>query len=318
MIRLHSLGTRHVVRMKLPTSTAAQGSVLLALLGVLLNIGLGPMASAQSGEGETSTAARTGLVMVTVPIQQFKMGCNPKSIAKTIKDAVTSRPDSGACFKSASPKHTVKFKHQFSIGSTEVTQGVWQEVMAGNPSYNIGCGSSCPVEQVSWYDAIEFTNRLSIIEGLEPCYEREGDEVRWPNGYQCMGYRLPTESEWEAAARGSVDRALNDRGSRMVGQYGWLNTNSEERTHPVATKRSDTLGLYDMRGNVAEGTWDRFGRYKKKRKHSLGPKNGNRRVFRGGSAFEGFKANRRIRRSHWLPAGRDVNIGFRLARTVVD
>ena len=254
--------------------------------------------------------------MVPIPVSKFKMGCDPASAVQDARKKIVDGETQGECFKNAQPKHIVKFTHQFEMSTTEVTQALWRSVTNENPAYNKACGDRCPIEQVSWFDAIEFANRLSIAEGLPFCYIREGEKVRWPQGYACLGYRLPTEAEWEASARGIHERDEDDRGARRVQVYGWVKNNSDDITHPVGTKKSDTLGLYDMRGNVSEWVWDRFGQYEDKNfKNPKGPQKGKRRVIRGGSAFDGHNANRRIHRQHWLPEGRDVNIGFRLVRT---
>ena len=254
--------------------------------------------------------------MVSIPLTKFKMGGNPHHDDKASHAAMENRVLS-VYRKDMSPKHTVVFKHRFEMGVTEVTQEQWMDVMGDNPSYHQDCGPTCPVEQVSWFDAILFTNRLSAKNGLEACYVITTEKVTWPKGYECKGYRLPTESEWEGTARSPAEKTDEDRGPRFVTRYAWTRQNSNESTHPVATRKVDQMGLYDMRGNVWEWTWDRYGRYTPGK--NVGPKGAKktkRRVYRGGSAFNGFEENTRKYRAHWLPSGRDMNIGFRLARSI--
>ena len=151
---------------------------------------------------------------------------------------------------------------------TEVTQELYQAVMVSNPSHNKG--NSNPVENVSWYDAIYFCNRLSRKAGLTPVYSVNGftDVTKW--GYtphqgnsiggevtqntRANGYRLPTDDEWEYAAKGGQNYTY--AGSNNLDEVGWYYHNSGDRTHPVAQKKANGYGLYDMSGNVCEWGWD--------------------------------------------------------------
>lgn len=150
------------------------------------------------------------------------------------------------------PTHSVSIR-SFYMSKYEVTQAQWREVMSSNPSYLTG--DSLPVEQVSWYDAIEFCNKLSQREGLMPCYYVNG--VNTTCDWSANGYRLPTEAEWEYAARGgNLSNGYRYSGSNELNSVAWYWDNSNERTHNVGQKRSNELGLHDLSGNVREWCWD--------------------------------------------------------------
>ena len=137
-----------------------------------------------------------------------------------------------------SPRTEVRISRPFEIGRYEVTQLEWETVMGSNPSYFAGCGR-CPVENVSW-DAIQ--RFISILNSVDSPWT----------------YRLPTEAEWEYAARGG-DRG--DRYVRNLDASAWYRDNSDDQTHPVGLKRPNGFGLYDMIGNVEEIVQDWFGEY---------------------------------------------------------
>ena len=176
----------------------------------------------------------------------------------------------------------------YSISRTEVTQKLYESVMGENPSYfcrdNEKCSeyklknlkrntSNYPVENVSWYDAIYFCNKLSAKKGLQPVYAVDGEtNVRkWDyephNEYEIdgeitqnifsNGYRLPTVEEWLYAAKGGEDYAYS--GSDDIDKVAWYEGNSNDVVHPVAQKNSNGYGLYDMNGNVTELCWDFYG-----------------------------------------------------------
>ena len=145
----------------------------------------------------------------------------------------------------------------FELMNTEVTQKLYKEVMGENPS-NFKTDNR-PVESVSWFDAICFCNKLSEKYGYEPVYSVNGttDVTKWENSVQkfnCVsnadGFRLPTEEEWEYAAKGGKDYKYS--GSNNANKVGWFKKNSGEKTHPVAMKKSNDYGLFDMSGNVCE------------------------------------------------------------------
>jgi formylglycine-generating enzyme required for sulfatase activity len=190
----------------------------------------------------------------------------------------------------------------FLIGRREVTQGQWKKIMGTNPSINLACGPSCPVEQVSWNDVQAFIGKLN----------RAGAGKK-PSGK----YRLPTEAEWEFAAR-SGGKKEKFSGGEDVAAVAWYFATADAGTHPVGLKAPNGLGLYDMTGNVWEwtGDWYAASYYASSpRKNPTGPSKGDRRVVRGGGfGNEAFDV-RASYRNHLPPDHRAAGLGFRLVRS---
>lgn len=218
------------------------------------------------------------------------------------------------------PVHTVTLTRDFYIGKYEVTQAEYGAVMGKNPSY-FSEDDRLPVENVSWYDAIRFANRLSEREGFSPCYDRDGNVLGGEgNPYACEGYRLPTEAEWEYACRaGTTTRYTFGDKEADPGSHAWYALNSASQTHPVGEKSPNAWGLYDVHGNVWEWVYDRY--------HSsytsdlalsdpYGAPSGSDRVKRGGAWDRTPKYLRLAYRSGYGPTYHYYNFGFRLARTV--
>ncbi len=218
------------------------------------------------------------------------------------------------------PVHQVTLSG-FWIGTHEVTQAQYQAITGENPSnQSHGIGPNHPVTEVSWVDAIKFCNALSVREGLTPVYTLSGSAVT--ADWSANGYRLPTEAEWEFAARGGLQsRDHLYAGGDKINDVGWYRQNSNESAQPVGAKVPNELGLHDMSGNVWEWVWDYYGPYTNAPKTDpRGPNTGSRRVSRGGSWVydpnRGRSTNRSAEGRHApAPAARDL--GFRVARNAL-
>jgi len=213
------------------------------------------------------------------------------------------------------PVHSVTVSG-FSISTTEVTQGLYEEVMGSNPASSFGVGDTYPVYNVSWYDAVDFCNALSDLEGFDRCYTVNGTDVTCD--FTRNGYRLPTEAEWEFAARGgNASNWYTYAGSDTVGDVAWYWYNSNSATHPVGTKAPNELGLYDMSGNLWEWCWDWYDAYYYDVSPSsgpAGPSSGSYRVKRGGSWHYIAAYCRSASRLYGSPSYGISSIGFRVAR----
>ena len=217
-----------------------------------------------------------GMEFVWVPAGDFRMG--------------STSPEAD---DDEQPVTQVRISRGFWLGKYEVTQSAWQRVMGTNPSDNAGCGQ-CPVERVSWYDALDFIRLLNAQTGANL-------------------YRLPTEAEWEYAARAgtTADRYGN------LDAVAWHGSNSDDRTHPVGLKAPNAWGLHDMLGNIWEWVADWYGRYPGGSvTDPQGPAFGSLRAIRGGGWNFIAAAARAPYRAWENEAGeRDSITGFRLART---
>jgi len=219
-------------------------------------------------------------------------------------------------------QHPVRITRAFALKKTEVTQGEWKAVMGNNPAFNTECGDDCPVERVTWIDAVTYLNRLSQREGLSACYALSkckgtpgaGDYTCGSAGpvTHCIGYRLPTEAEWEYAARAgtTVDRhgPLDD--------VAWHKDNSGGGTRRVGSKQANAWGLHDILGNVEEWTQDWYGAYSGAAVDPRGPASGDVRVVRGGGWFFASWNVTSGRRTGYLPGHRHMSLGFRPARSL--
>jgi formylglycine-generating enzyme required for sulfatase activity len=215
------------------------------------------------------------------------------------------------------PVHAVTVK-SFYMGKYEVTQKEWEELMGVNPSRFKG--DNLPVEQIAWYEAVEYCNKLSLKEGLTPAYQGSGDDITCD--FSASGYRLPTEAEWEYAAKGgNKDPVVFEySGANNAGNVGWYDGNSGGRTHPVGTKQPNSLGLYDMSGNVWEWCWDWYSSSypNETQTNPAGPSgptpSGALRVGRGGSWSDNARNIRSSSRNYGAPSYKDIILGFRLVR----
>ncbi|MBP3420195.1 MAG: SUMF1/EgtB/PvdO family nonheme iron enzyme [Marinifilaceae bacterium] len=215
--------------------------------------------------------------MVSVSGGTFMMGANPG--------------DSDA-FDWEKPRHSVTLSG-YRIGKYEVTQREWLAVMGSNPSSSKG--DNLPVEKVSWNDCQAFIQKL--------------------NNMTALSFRLPTEAEWEFAARGG-NRSIGYKysGGDNIGSVAWYTGNSRNTTHPVGQKQGNELGLYDMSGNVCEYCSDWYGRYTSlSQTNPHGPSSGSARVRRGGSWVNDARGCRVSYSDNYTPSSTDCHLGLRLA-----
>lgn len=189
------------------------------------------------------------------------------------------------------PAHKVTLSDYY-IGQTEVTQALWEAVMGSNPSNHKG--DNLPVENVSWDDCQVFIQKLNQLTGKQ--------------------FRLPTEAEWEYAARGGrKSRDYKYAGDDYIGSVAWYSGNSGYETHPVATKQANELGIYDMSGNVWEWCSDWFGGYQSSSQSDpQGPSSGSRRVYRGGCSIFAWGCRVSFRDCN-TPDFCNTNLGLRLS-----
>jgi formylglycine-generating enzyme required for sulfatase activity len=242
-------------------------------------------------------ATPSGVEMVQVPGGTFLMG------------SAEGKPDEA-------PPHEVALD-AFLIDRTEVTQEQYDKLVLGNPSHFKG--PDRPVEQITWADAALYCNARSRAEGLQPCY----DEATAKCNFEADGYRLPTEAEWEYACRAGSDGGYPCGSSvRDLGEYAWYSANAGKKTQPVAQKKPNAWGLYDMQGNVAEWCNDCYeADYYRKGPvgNPRGPDDGEKYVLRGGSWTTGAEGCRAMARVGENPGFQDAcfardAIGFRCVR----
>jgi formylglycine-generating enzyme required for sulfatase activity len=202
-------------------------------------------------------------------------------------------------------QHEVTISKDYYLGVYEVTQAQYEKVIGKNPSYFQGAivgneNADLPVDDVSWYDAVEFCKKLSELPE-----EKKAGRV----------YRLPTEAEWEYACRAGSKTAYSfDDEEGLLPEYGWFNRNSSNRTHTVGLLEPNAWGLYDMHGNVWEWCSDWYGDYPKGAvSDSTGLKVGSYRVSRGGSWGNRAANCRSANRIGYAPGLRFNSLGFRLA-----
>lgn len=233
------------------------------------------------------------------------------------------------------PVHPISLTN-FYIAKHETTQGEWEEIMGYNPASDSGFGegNQYPVFFVSWYDIMVYCNKKSVKEGLTPCYTKDGeantelwgnvptaeDSIQWDNiicDWSANGYRLPTEAEWEYAARGGrSSQHYTYSGSNIMNEVAWNANNSMSKAHLVGTKANNELGIYDMSGNVYEWVWDWYGPYSASNSqiNPSGPETGLYHVGRGGAWFGSVKGCKTTYRNYFSPSGKNKRFGFRVAR----
>ena len=215
--------------------------------------------------------------MVRVEAGTFTMGATPE-----MKDP----------WDDEKPTHQVTLTNDYYIGKYEVTQALWKAVMGKNPSKFKG--DNLPVEQVNWKDCQEFLSKLNNTTGKK--------------------FRLPTEAEWEYAARGGKkSRGYQYSGSNNISDVAWYEDNSGSKTHTVGSKQANELGIYDMSGNVWEWCHDWKGSYSSSSQvNPTGANSGSYRVGRGGSWRHAARGCRSSYRNNSTPDNRNDSLGLRL------
>jgi formylglycine-generating enzyme required for sulfatase activity len=233
------------------------------------------------------------------------------SLALALQDTPRSKPANGIVFvkipagefvmgdadgeDNEKPAHRVVITRGFEMGRYEVTQAQWEAVMGTNPSRFKG--ADLPVEQVSWEDAQAFLKAMNA---------KNDDYV----------YRLPTDAEWEYAARAGTTGDYGGTGN--LNETGWYGANSGGKTHPVGTKKANAWGLHDMHGNVWEWCQDWYDKFYYQNSPTIdppGPSTGARRVTRGGCYSYSADRAKSSSRAHPAPDARYDIIGFRMVRT---
>ena len=255
---------------------------LWIVIGVIAVVGIiiGVNSMSQQIFSKTYTANGVSFDMMMVKAGTFTMGATSEMKALNSDEK---------------PTHQVTLTNDYYIGKTEVTQALWKAVMGNNPSYFKG--DNLPVENVSWDDCQKFISKLNSLTG--------------------QNFRLPTEAEWEFAARGGNNsNHYQYSGSNELGDVAWYDDNSGDKTHVVATKQPNELELYDMSGNVWEWCSDWYGHYSSSSlTNPTGPNSGSLRVLRGGG-WDGYaRCCRSSYRGYDTPGGApfsDGHLGLRL------
>ena len=272
--------------------------VFFVIIGLAIVIGVSVFVikkcSVGSGSG-TEAATETTVEKRNAEIETFTVnGVEFKMVrvsGGTFQMGATSEQGSDAD-SDEEPVHSVTLSDYY-IGQTQVTQELWQVVMGNNPSEFRG-DNQRPVENVSWIDCQKFIEKLNRLTGKD--------------------FRLPTEAEWEYAARGgNKSRGYKYSGSDNLDTVAWYYYNSGSKTHPVAQKQANELGLYDMSGNVWEWCYDRYGNYSSNSQtNPTGASEGCNRVLRGGSWDFHARCVRVSFRNFYTPGYRDNSDGLRL------
>ncbi len=225
-----------------------------------------PGAPAPAAAGPVEFVTASGVEMVSLPAGEFLMGSN------------SGNPDEA-------PAHTVKLT-AFAMDKFEVTQEMLAKAQVPNPSH-WSDNPKRPVERARWRDAKQYCNERSLLEGLKPCYDEKTED--WNCDYAANGYRLPTEAEWEYAARAGTTGDYEFGGADKLRMFSWCAENGDQKTHLVGQKKPNRWGLHDLYGNVSEWCEDVYepGYYKNSpAQDPTGPASPGKdvqRVMRGGS-----------------------------------
>lgn len=291
------------------------------------------------GEFLSSITNSIGMSMKLIPAGEFLMGSSDADVAGYINADSSITAETA---KDEQPQHRVQITKAFYMAAHETTQAQYEQIMGTNPSYFSTSGSDSsrvsgqttsrfPIEGVSWFDAVEFCNKLSAKENLTPCYRLTGIErsegsikkatVEIVNG---TGYRLPTEAEWEYACRAGTKTPfhfgsrLNGEEANVDGNYPFGTTTKgpyKERPTTVGSYMANAFGLYDMHGNVGEWCqdwWDENYYAQRVERDPRGATSGELRVFRGGSWGINPRNTRSADRNGLPPEYRYKSYGFRV------
>ena len=246
--------------------------------------------TAITSDNSSSTFATSGASEISIPLKNGISIEMVKVEAGTFMMGATSEMKNS--LKQEKPVHQVILTNDYYMGKYEVTQALWKTVMGSNPSsFN---GNDLPVENISWNDCQKFISKLNSMTGRK--------------------FRLPTEAEWEYAARGGKkSRGYLYSGSNNISDVAWYDGNSKNETHPVGMKQANELGIYDMSGNVSEWCQDRFGAYSSlSQTNPIGSVSGTCRVYRGGDQINNSRLCRSLFRLADSPDRRLINYGLRL------
>ena len=268
----------------------------------------------------TWTVAANRPELVRVEPGSFTMGSAPGTRGRTVDEQL----------------HEVTLTRPFLLASTEVSQGLYRAVTGRNPSMSVGydkkkmVGERFPVQGVSFFDAVRFCNQLSELDGFSPAYAVEGATVAWQPDTD--GYRLPTEAEWEYAAlagqahpwAGAAEPAAacvvaNVADQALGSAGGFPCSDGQPSKALVGSLQPNAWGLHDLTGNVWEWVWDLHGPHPDgPGQDPVGAREGTDRVYKGGSWLDGPDASRVAARRHGDPGELSIQLGFRVARSVVD
>ena len=244
-----------------------------------------------SGYSSSSSSMASGSNAISIPVKNGISIDMVKVEAGTFMMGATSEMKDP--YDDEKPVHQVTLTNDYYMGKYEVTQALWQAVMGKNPSYFKG--DNLPVNYVRWKDCQRFISKLNSMTGRK--------------------FRLPTEAEWEYAARGGKkSRGYQYSGSSNISDVAWYDGNSGDKTHPVGTKQANELGIYDMTGNVLEWCQDWYGSYySSSQTNPTGATSGSRHVNRGGSWAKNVRRSSPSCRYGAIYVDRDLDLGFRLA-----
>jgi len=265
-----------------------------------------PMAAAQPVPARPADADRGRMEFVFLPAGSFLMGS----------------PDGEWGSRTDEQQRQVTITRRFFLAKYEVTQAQWQAVTGRNPSFLYDC-PDCPVESISWYEAVAFCNALSQAMGFKPAYTIRDTVVTWDP--EADGIRLPTEAEWEYACRAGTTSVFNTGACLDTDQANYLGYDPQKgcakglwrgQTVETGTFAPNAWDLHDMHGNVSEWVWDRHGFFSHEpARDPRGPATGPERVIRGGSWHELGRNCRSAVRHKAFPDQRFKHVGLRLART---